>query len=133
MTAETKINTMIKTLFGLSLSLLLAQAVSADTSATDITPARKNELLYFLKHDCGSCHGMTFKGGLGPALLPETLSAKPEGYLVTSILEGHPGTAMPPWKSMLSHDEAVWIARQLQNGKALKSRLASHGQSGSSK
>ena len=29
--------------------------------------ARQAELLYLLKHDCGSCHGMTRKGGLGHA------------------------------------------------------------------
>jgi mono/diheme cytochrome c family protein len=28
--------------------------------------ARQAELLHLLKHDCGSCHGMTRKGGLGP-------------------------------------------------------------------
>ena len=103
----------------LSTGLLLTQTVIAE-----IDPTRQNELLYFIKHDCGSCHGMTLKGGLGPALLPETLSAKPKSYLVTTILEGHPNTAMPPWKSMLSHDEAVWITEQLQNGNARQTKLA---------
>jgi len=108
----------------LSISLLISQAVIAETAATTIEASRQNELLYFLKHDCGSCHGMTLKGGLGPALLPETLAAKPKSYLVTTILEGHPNTAMPPWKSMLSYDEAVWITEQLQSGDALQTKLA---------
>ena len=113
----------------LGAGLLLTQAAFADrafaeTTVTKIEPARQNELLYFLKHDCGSCHGMTMKGGLGPALLPETLSAKPRSYLVATILEGHPNTAMPPWKSMLSRDEAAWITEQLLNGNAQHTQLA---------
>lgn len=113
---------MKKTLF--IFSLLLTQSVMADTDAAKIDPARQNELLYFIKHDCGSCHGMTLKGGLGPALLPETLSAKPKDFLVTTILEGRKNTAMPPWKSMLSQADAVWITEQLQNGGIQQTELA---------
>ena len=100
-------------------SLLVTQAAIAQPDA-----ARQNELLYFIKHDCGSCHGMTLKGGLGPALLPETLAAKPKDYLVTTILEGRQNTAMPPWKTMLSQDDAGWITEQLQNGSIKQTELA---------
>ncbi len=96
----------------------------AQTAIAEVDPARQNELLYFIKHDCGSCHGMTLKGGLGPALLPETLAAKPKDYLVATILEGRVNTAMPPWKSMLSHNDAVWITEQLQNGSVQATELA---------
>jgi cytochrome c55X len=82
----------------------------------DISTERQSELMYLLKQDCGSCHGMTLKGGLGPALLPENLNGKPRELLVTTILEGRPGTAMPPWKAMLTRDEAEWITVQLQQG-----------------
>lgn len=88
-----------------------SQLVSADISTT-----RQTELMYLLKQDCGSCHGMTLKGGLGPALLPKTLNGKPKQLLVTTILEGRTGTAMPPWKAMLTQDEAEWITVQLQQG-----------------
>jgi cytochrome c55X len=94
------------------------------TATAELTAARQNELLYFLKHDCGSCHGMTLKGGLGPALLPATLSAKPKEYLVTTILEGRKNTAMPPWKTMLSQDDATWITEQLQQGLIPETKLA---------
>ncbi len=107
----------------LSTGLLFTQTATAETAATQISSARQNELLYFIKHDCGSCHGMTLKGGLGPALLPETLAAKPKSYLVTTIMEGRPNTAMPPWKFMLSHDEAVWITEQLLNGSVLQTEM----------
>ena len=108
----------------LSTGLLFTQTSIAETAATKISSARQNELLYFIKHDCGSCHGMTLKGGLGPALLPETLAAKPKEYLVATILEGRINTAMPPWKSMLSQDDAVWITEQLQNGSVQATELA---------
>lgn len=109
----------------LILVILLSPAALAETLA-DIDQSRLNELLYFVKHDCGSCHGMTLKGGLGPALLPETLSAKPKSFLIATILEGRANTAMPPWKTMLSYNEAAWITEQLQNGTMLQTELAQH-------
>jgi cytochrome c55X len=108
---------------------LLAVQMFAPTVIAEVDTARQNELLYFIKHDCGSCHGMTLKGGLGPALLPETLSAQPKDYLVTTILEGRKNTAMPPWKTMLSHEDASWIAGQLQSGEMQPTELAKNKQS----
>ncbi|MCW8840845.1 MAG: cytochrome c, partial [Gammaproteobacteria bacterium] len=69
-----------------------------------------------LKQDCGSCHGMTLKGGLGPALLPQNLTGKPDAMLIQTVLDGRPGTAMPPWRTMLSHDEVRWLVDNLRKG-----------------
>ena len=44
--------------------------------------ARQKQLVHLVRQDCGSCHGMTLNGGLGPALLPETLKDKPAEGLV---------------------------------------------------
>ncbi len=110
-------------------SLLNISLLATQTAIAEVSSFRQNELLYFIKHDCGSCHGMTLKGGLGPALLPKTLSAKPKSYLVTTIMEGRQNTAMPPWKTMLTHDEAVWITEQLQNGLIQQTELARNKQS----
>jgi cytochrome c55X len=96
----------------------------ADNSMVEMTSTRQNKLLYFLKHDCGSCHGMTLKGGLGPALLPETLAGQPRDYLVTTIMEGRKDTAMPGWSSMLTRSDATWIAEQLQQGLVPQTDLA---------
>ena len=98
------------------ISFLMTQTVIAQGNISKIDSERQSELIYFLKHDCGSCHGMTLKGGLGPALLPEILSAKPTDFLVTTILEGRQNTAMPPWKSMLSYNDALWITEKLKSG-----------------
>ena len=95
-------------------SFLLVSA--SHLAMADISTERQTELMYLLKQDCGSCHGMTLKGGLGPSLLPESLNGKPKELLVTTILEGRTGTAMPPWKAMLTQDEAEWITVQLLQG-----------------
>ena len=93
-------------------------AVSAIGSAVanDIDPHRRNALVQLVRQDCGSCHGLTLKGGLGPALLPADLKDKPLDYLTSIILQGRPGTAMPPWQRFLSASEASWIAVNLQKG-----------------
>jgi cytochrome c55X len=77
---------------------------------------RQEELLYRLRQDCGSCHGMPMKGGLGPALLPDDLSARSENDLAAVILDGVPGTPMPPWDFEITTDEARWLARRLKQG-----------------
>ena len=74
---------------------------------------RQKQLIHLVRQDCGSCHGMTLKGGLGPALLPETLRDKPAAGLVATIYYGRPGTPMPPWQQFMSEAEAAWIVDKL--------------------
>ncbi|OWW21482.1 cytochrome C55X precursor NirC [Noviherbaspirillum denitrificans] len=78
--------------------------------------ARRVELIRLVRQDCGSCHGLTLKGGLGPALLPETLRDKPAESLVATIMGGRPGTPMPPWNRFVNAQEAAWIVDNLQKG-----------------
>jgi len=104
--------------------LLIFSLLSPQSAVAEITSERQDELLYFLKHDCGSCHGMTLQGGLGPALLPETLAGKPSEYLVTTIMEGRKETAMPGWKTMLTQSEAAWLTEQLKNGDIPQTEIA---------
>lgn len=94
-------------------ALLCASATLAASDA-QITADRQSELKYLLEQDCGSCHGMTRKGGLGPALLPANLDGKPDELLIATILDGRPGTAMPPWRGQLSETEAAWLVEQLR-------------------
>lgn len=94
------------------LSLALAAAgVQAREPVSD-----EARLVRLVRQDCGACHGMTLKGGLGPALLPEALAGKPPDYLQWVILNGRPGTAMPPWSPLVSAAEAAWIAERLLAG-----------------
>ena len=104
----------MKYLVWLALSLPLC-AATAD--ATDgVSDSRRQELRNLLIQDCGSCHGLTLQGGLGPALVPNKLTNHSPDYLTAIILHGRPGTAMPPWKSLLTPAEARWIAGRLLEG-----------------
>jgi cytochrome c55X len=96
-----------------SMGLLLAAGIAA---AGEPSPPRRAELAHLVRQDCGSCHGLTLKGGLGPALTPERLRDKPAESLVVTILYGRPGTPMPPWRAFVTSAEAEWIVRRLQEG-----------------
>ena len=97
----------------LALSLLLTAPLFA---ANPIPADRQQELRNLLIQDCGSCHGLRLRGGLGPALLSEQLQGKSADYLSSVILDGRPGTAMPPWRPLLSPVEARWMADMLLQG-----------------
>jgi cytochrome c55X len=77
---------------------------------------RQKELVRMVRQDCGSCHGMTLKGGLGPALLPADLQGKSTDGLVATIYYGRPGTPMPPWQPFMTEAEAGWIVEKLISG-----------------
>ena len=70
----------------------------------------------FVHQDCGSCHGMTLMGGLGPEITPEAMQFYDRDVLTTVILDGIPDTPMPPWRPLLSPQEAEWIADYLLSG-----------------
>ena len=111
-----KINNNEQTKRNLIFITLIFILFSSNILAVEITAERQSDLLHLLKHDCGSCHGMTLKGGLGPSLLPANLSAKPVSALQHIIMEGVPETPMPPWKQILTQAEAKWLVMQLQQG-----------------
>ena len=100
-----------RTVLPLLLALFLPAAVYAEPS-----PHRQQTLIHLLKHDCGSCHGITLKGGLGPPLTPEALAGKPTEYLTHIITNGQPDRAMPPWAGLLTPEEIEWLAKQIQSG-----------------
>ena len=77
---------------------------------------RSSELKNLLVQDCGSCHGMTMKGGLGPALTPEVLKNKPRDMIKATIAYGRPGTPTPPWNNILSVEEISWMVETLYAG-----------------
>ena len=95
-----------------SASSIHKTSAATDTNGAAVDPEALGNLLL---QDCGSCHGMTLKGGLGPALTQERLAVYDVDTLTTIILEGLPGTAMPPWRDLLSAEEARWIAETLKH------------------
>ncbi|WP_126446285.1 c-type cytochrome [Sulfuricystis multivorans] len=95
--------------------LLLALWFPAWAFAGSAEPV-SSEMIRLVRQDCGACHGMTLKGGLGKPLTREALSGFSPEALTVIILHGKEGTAMPPWKSLLSEAQARWIAEQLLAG-----------------
>ncbi len=95
---------------------MAASAVGATAHSQQApTPERQSELRYLLLQDCGSCHGMTMRGGLGPPLTHQALRGKPPEMLIATVLYGRPGTAMPPWRNFMSESEARWLVEILLN------------------
>ncbi len=100
-------------LAALSVTGLLTLAAIPAAAHAGPTGARQAELTNLLVQDCGSCHGLTLAGGLGPPLRGPALADKPPEYLAAVILYGRPGTAMPPWRPFLTDAEAAWLAEIL--------------------
>ena len=100
----------------LAVALAMLLAAAGPVAADPVTPAAAERLDHLVRHDCGSCHGMTLQGGLGPSLLAADLRDRDEDGLVQIILHGNPANAMPPWGDLLSESEARWIVRRLMAG-----------------
>ncbi|MBF0158547.1 MAG: cytochrome c [Magnetococcales bacterium] len=81
-----------------------------------LSPLRQQQLHHLLLHDCGSCHGLTMKGGLGPPLTADVLLSRSDDDLAMTIADGRPGTAMPPWRPLLDSHEIRWLIQQLRQG-----------------
>ncbi len=90
---------------------LLATAVSAQPDSQ-----RQAELENLLRQDCGSCHGLTLRGGLGPALTADALSGRTREGLAAAIRYGRPGTPMPPWDGLLSDADVDWLVDAMLEG-----------------
>lgn len=94
-------------------ALIFALVFSASAIADEPSQKRQKELRNMLKHDCGSCHGLTLKGGLGSSLLADALAHKTDDFLVQTIQNGRKGTAMPPWKDFMTEQETLWLVQKL--------------------
>ena len=84
---------------------------------------RQEELIYRLRQDCGSCHGMTLKGGLGPRSCRRSGRQGRRG--ADHAMHGASGTRCRPGLSR-SARQAGWLVGQLEevgrcalNGRAL--------------
>ena len=93
---------------GLLVLALLANPVAAQTPAPAAARAIDTAALY--QQHCASCHGEQRLGGMGPALLPESLARlrKPEALKV--IRDGRPATQMLPFAAELKADEIAALA-----------------------
>ena len=88
--------------------------------ASELAPRRQQELLTMLQHDCGACHGLRLKGGLGPPLNTDTLKERNTAELINIVTEGRKGTPMPPWKEILNAEEIAWLVDRLRENKQVQ-------------
>lgn len=96
-------------------ALILCLALSVGPAgATEIGDTRAAELERLVIQDCGSCHGLTLRGGLGRPITRDLMQHYDRDVLRDIILDGIPGTAMPPWRPLMSEADALWIADYLQ-------------------
>jgi cytochrome c55X len=96
--------------------MLAAMASAGSAADTRIAAVDAERLSNLVRHDCGSCHGLTLKGGLGSPLTPSRLAGMDREAIEAVILYGIAGTPMPGWTGILSEDEAAWIAEALKQG-----------------
>lgn len=100
----------------LATAVLLGLFCVALGRAGALPAERKASLDYLLHQDCGSCHGMTLQGGLGPPLLAERFTDWEIDSLVAMIRAGNPAKAMPPWGDLLSDADARYLAERIKYG-----------------
>lgn len=101
--------------------LAAASAQAADVvpaRGDGVAPARGEDLRAMVEQDCGSCHGLNRLGGLGSPLTTQALADRPIEAVTAAILDGRPGTPMPPWRGLLTEEEADWIAHLLKGENA---------------
>jgi cytochrome c55X len=98
--------------------MVAAVALTASSAASEPTAERRAQLEVMFLHDCGSCHGLTMNGGLGPSIRPSDVADLSDHDLATIITDGIPGTPMPPWGRHLSSEDVGWIIRLMRQGTA---------------
>ncbi|MBI3383722.1 MAG: c-type cytochrome [Aquabacterium sp.] len=81
--------------------------------AAEPTPASVPALApapHLFKQHCASCHGEQRTGGMGPALLPESLERLRKAEAINVIGQGRPATQMPAFGSTLSEEQITQLA-----------------------
>jgi cytochrome c55X len=89
---------------------------NAAQAGGELPTAEIARLSNMVRQDCGSCHGLTLKGGLGRPLTAEHLAGMDRETVRDIILFGIDETPMPGWRGLLSEPEADWIAKALKSG-----------------
>ncbi|WLQ17260.1 cytochrome c [Hahella aquimaris] len=97
-----------------ALALLIACASPFVRAVDDNHSAA--QLRNLVRQDCGSCHGLTLQGGLGPSLRPQPMQALGVDAIRLIIADGKPDTAMPPWRDLLTEQDIRQIAQGLLSG-----------------
>ena len=85
---------------------------SAQTPAAAPAPsaaAMTHAAALYTEH-CAACHGVQRTGGMGPALLPESLSRLRPAESLQVIAQGRVATQMPGFSDKLGNDDIAALA-----------------------
>jgi len=69
------------------------------------------------KQECQGCHGFIHQGGVGAKIQPKTIKKLSDAVLISTIMEGVQGTAMPAWNSKFTKDDAAGMVKWLREWK----------------
>jgi cytochrome c55X len=97
-------------------AIILGLCLTADRGTAAESVPDPVKLSNLVRQDCGSCHGLTLRGGLGKPLTADRLAQWDREQLAHIILDGVPGTPMPGWRPLMTEAEANWIANVLKLG-----------------
>ncbi|WP_026687456.1 nitrite reductase [Azovibrio restrictus] len=89
-----------------------ALAQTAPTAATAASLAGIDPAPLYRQH-CAACHGADRLGGMGPALLPESLERLRKPEAVKTIRAGRAATQMPAFGTLLSPEQIAALADSL--------------------
>ncbi len=109
------------------ISTLADASPSPSAAGSAALPGDPNNGQTVYQQNCATCHGTSLEGGIGAVLnpiqkLPGVSNPLDPNYLITTISNGIPGTAMPAWGTpgKLSQqqikDVAAYIIQQNQLG-----------------
>ncbi len=98
-------------------SILEKMKIAALCSVLAVGPAWADPAADYAEH-CASCHGETRLGGVGPALIPETLKRMRGPRVASVIAEGRRATQMPSFSQDLDalqiEELAGWLKSPLE-------------------
>ena len=86
----------------------LVAAILLWTTGAVAAPMESTEATY--QRLCAQCHGSDRLGGVGPALIPETLGRVSPEEARQAILEGRPASQMPAFKEQIDAETAARLA-----------------------
>ena len=92
-------------------------AIPWATAIAAMDTGRPDQLVELLRQDCGACHGITLGGGLGPPLTRAATDGRTTAELRAAILDGRPGTAMPPWRGLLTEEDVDFLVQAIRSGR----------------
>jgi len=98
--------------FAMLAKLVLALGVMA--MGVDIAKAQPVDAAKLYQQHCAACHGATRTGGMGPALLPESLERLRPAEALAVIKDGRAATQMPGFGQTLNEAEVAAVAAWLR-------------------